>query len=184
MESYFNFCVQYTLKFMIKVKPWIWSILVVLISCSQSKKEPEYFNDLGEILYNVKLDDSNFKVCHEDITFPFNYGGVGLVYKGEKRELVRTIKNKFNYPETKGQDGFITIRFIINCEGKAGRFRIIESGFDLKPKKFDKDISNQILDITKKLDGWRPFERNEKTWDYQQYLVFKFRDGQLKEILP
>lgn len=164
----------------------IWSVItsLILLSCSEAKKQEKYFSDLGEISFNEKLDDINFKVCHEDITFPFNYGGVGLVYEGEKRELVKTIRNKFNYPETNGQTGYITIRFIINCEGKAGRFRMTEMGLDLKLKKFDENISNQILDITKSLDGWKAFERNEKTWDYQQYLTFKFENGVLKDVLP
>jgi len=169
---------------MIKTTHWIWILLVTLFSCTESKKQFEYFNDLGEIPFNKKLDNPNFKVCHEDITFPFNYGGIGLVYEGEKKELVSTIRNKFNYPKTKEQNGFITIRFIINCEGKTGRFRVTEMGFDLKPKKFDKEISKQILEITKALKGWKAFERNNRTWDYQQYLVFKLMDGQLKEILP
>lgn len=169
---------------MIKTTPLILILFATLFSCSESKKQLEYFNDLGEIPFNEKLDNPSFKVCHEDITFPFNYGGIGLVYEGEKKELVSIIRNKFNYPKTKGQNGFITIRFIINCEGKTGRFRVTEMGFDLKPKEFDKKISKQILEIIKSLDGWKPFERNDKTWDYRQYLSFKFKDGQLKEILP
>lgn len=156
----------------------------VLVSCSELKENKEYFNDLGEIPFNAQFDDKNFKVCHEDITFPFNYGGIGLIYKGQKKELVKTIIENFNYPKTKGQTGYITIRFIINCEGKTGRFRVTEMGFDLKSKKFDKNITSQILDITKSQDGWKAFERNKKTWDYQQYLTFKFEDGILKDILP
>lgn len=160
------------------------TVIIVFFSCSEAKKQNEYFSDLGEIRFDEKLDDANFLVCHEDITFPFNYGGVGLVYEGEKRELVRTIRNEYEYPKTNGQDGYITIRFIINCEGKSGRYRIEEMGLDLRPKKFEENISGQIMQIVKGLRGWKAFERNGKTWDYQQYLAFKLKDGQLKEILP
>ncbi len=54
--------------------------------------------DLGEILFDSQIDDQNFLVCHEDITFPFNYGGVGLVYEGEKRKLVNTFNKKYSFP--------------------------------------------------------------------------------------
>ncbi len=159
-------------------------VCFILLSCSETKNEKEYFSDLGDIPYDERLDDKNFKICHEDIILPFNYFGVGLIYSGEKRELVKTIKEKFNYPKTNGQTGYITIRFIINCESKTGRFRISEMGLNLKSKKFDKNLSSQIMDITKSLDGWKAFERNKKIWDYQQYLTFKFEDGVIKDILP
>jgi len=160
----------------------------ILFSCSEtkseSKTEKQYFNDLGEIPFDEQLDDENFKLCHEDLTIPFNYGGFGLVYDGEKKKLVETINDKFSYQKTKGQTGFITIRFIINCEGQTGRFRVIEMDLNLKEKKFDKKISSQILNITKELDGWKSLERWEKKWDVQQYLTFKFKDGVLIDILP
>ncbi|WP_396632890.1 hypothetical protein [Maribacter sp. R86514] len=156
----------------------------ITLSCSETKNQKEYFNDLGEISFDEQLDDENFKVCHEDVTFPFNYGGVGLIYTGEKTKLEDTIRNKFQDFQIDGQTGYITVRFIINCEGKSGRFRTTEMGLDLKPKKFNKDIVRQILEITKELDGWKAFEYNEKTWDYQQYLTFKFDNGLLKDIMP
>ncbi|WP_339655082.1 hypothetical protein [uncultured Maribacter sp.] len=160
----------------------------ILFACSESKSETKtekkYFSDLGEIPFDEKLDDINFKVCHEDITFPFNYGGVGLIYEGEKKELVKTFSDNYKSSELKNQNGFITIRFIINCEGKTGRFRVVEMDFNLKPIKFDETISSQILNITKNLNGWKPYEHKGKTYDYQQYLTFKLVDGKLKDILP
>lgn len=157
---------------------------LVTFSCSETKGQKEYFHDLGEIPFDENLDDINFKVCHEDITFPFNYGGVGLAYIGEKRKLVNTIEGNYSYPETEGQTGFITIRFLINCEGQSGRFRVTQMDPNLKETEFENGITQQLLDITKGLDGWKPFERNEKTWDYQQYLTFKIENGLLTDIMP
>lgn len=159
-------------------------LYLMILSCSETKVQKEYFNDLGEIPFDEQLDERSFKVCHEDLTIPFNYGGFGLVYEGEKKKLVETILDKFNYPETKGQTGFVTVRFIINCEGQTGRFRVIEMDLNLKAKKFDDNISNQILDITKGLDGWKSLEKWDKAWDVQQYLTFKFEDGVITDILP
>ena len=72
----------------------------ILFSCSETKSETKtetkYFSDLGEIPFDERLDDINFKVCHEDITFPFNYGGVGLIYEGEKKELVKTFMDNLD----------------------------------------------------------------------------------------
>jgi len=159
-------------------------ILFFTISCSKTKSEQKHFNDLGEISFDSKIDDVNFLICQEDKTFPFNYGGVGLVYNGEKRALAETFYEYYSYPKTQGQTGYITIRFIINCEGKTGRYRLSEMDINLKEKKFDKNITKQFMNITKKLDGWQPFVYDEKTWDYQQYLAFKIIDGELKKVLP
>lgn len=172
------------IKIFVHKRTFLVILYLITLSCSETKNQKEYFNDLGEIPFDGQLDDENFKVCHEDLTIPFNYGGFGLIYEGEKKQLVKTIRDKFNYPKTDGQTGFITIRFIINCEGQTGRFRVIEMDLGLKAKKFDKDISTQILSITKGLDGWKSPERWEKVWDVQQYLTFKFEDGALIDILP
>jgi len=172
---------------MIRLLPFIVKILIVsvpLISCSEAKSQEKYFNDLGEIRFDSELDDQHFKVCNEDITLPFNFGGVGLVYEGEKPGLVKSFEEKYSYPITEGQTGYITVRFIINCEGKAGRYRVSEMSLSLKRMNFDIGISQQIVSITKDLKGWKPFLSNGNPWDYQQYLTFKIVDGELKKILP
>ncbi len=158
--------------------------LGLFTSCSEKKTTNVHFNDLGEILFDSQIDDQNFLVCHEDITFPFNYGGVGLVYEGEKRKLVNTFNKKYSFPKTKGETGYVIIRFIINCQGEAGRYRVTEMAFNLKKTELNQGITQQLLNITKGLDGWKPHVRNKRAWDYQQYLTFKIVDGELIKILP
>ncbi|WP_291960118.1 hypothetical protein [Maribacter sp.] len=158
--------------------------VIMLFGCAKPNKKINYFTDLGEIPKDETVDDIDFQICHEDFTIPFNYLGVGLVYTGEKPELIKEFESKYNPVNIKGESGFITIRFIINCEGKSGRFRISETDMELSPKKFDKNISSQIIKITKELNGWKPFQRQEKKMDYQQYLVFKISDGVIEKILP
>ena len=48
----------------------------------------------------------------------------------------------------------------------------------------NKDISEQLLNITKSLDGWVIGKHEGKAYDYYQYLTFKIEDGELIEILP
>ena len=169
---------------------YYWKIIVIgiiisiTISCSDSKKEREKFVDLGDIELDPLLDDENFKVCHEDISIQFNYGGVGLIYEGEKIALKQHFKDKYEHQDTEGQSGYVTIRFIVNCDGKTGRFRISQMGLDLREKKFENYITDQLLDLTKSLDGWKALERDNLSLDYYQYLAFKLKDGRLIDILP
>jgi len=78
----------------------------------------------------------------------------------------------------------IRIRFIVNCAGDTGRFRILGMDKDYKQKEFSPSITDQILSITKSLTGWKTKTSNGETYDYYQYLIFKIDKGQIKEILP
>lgn len=158
--------------------------LFFLLSCKTENLEKTLYGDIGDIRYNSKIDDPSFKVCHEDLSIQFNYNGIGLVYDGEKPALVRHFKENYKFKKIVGQTGYIIIRFIINCEGKAGRYRVSEMGLDLVEKKFDKEIRNNILKATKQTTGWVVHIYEGNTYDYYQYLVFKIKDAQLIDILP
>ena len=84
----------------------------------------------------------------------------------------------------KKESGLVRIRFIINCQGKTDRFRILSVDENYKAKEFDKNITEQLLQITKRLDGWKPKKYKEKEVNYYQYLIFKLVKGQLIEVLP
>ena len=167
---------------MISIK--ILALGFLFMSCQMAKSQKKYYNDLGEIRFDANLDDENYKVCRENLTLPFNYGRVGLVYEGEKPELVKTYEDQYSNIFKKGQTGYFTIRFIINCEGIAGRYRFYAMDLNLKKMKFEREISDQLLQITKGLKGWKPYFSDGKSWDYQQYLTFKIVDGKLKKVLP
>jgi hypothetical protein len=155
-----------------------------LFSCKSETQNSILYGDIGDIKYDNNLDSANFKLCHEDLSLQFNYNGIGLIYQGEKTTLIRHFQEHFKSKIIEGETGFITIRFIINCQGKAGRYRLSEMGIDLKKRKFNEEIRQGILEATKSLNGWVPYTYKDNTYDYYQYLVFKIEDAQLIEILP
>ncbi len=155
-----------------------------IFSCKSKRQTPILHGDIGDISYESNLDDSNFKLCHEDLSVQFNYNGIGLMYEGEKPTLIKHFIDNYSSNKIVGETGFITIRFIINCEGKAGRFRPSEMGMDLQEKKFNAEITKGILEATKKATGWIPHVIEGNAYDYYQYLIFKLKDAQIIEILP
>ena len=82
------------------------------------------------------------------------------------------------------ESGFITIRFIVNCEGQTGWFRMQEMDENYKANKFNKIILDELALLTKQLNGWEIAEDRGKKFDYYQYLTFKFKNGKLIEIMP
>ena len=141
---------------------------------------------VGDIESDVLLDDSNFTTCLEDgpVMQYFNTGE-GFRYKGERPALVNAIKELYKPTgNLLKQTGYIRIRFIINCRGEAGRFRVLTSDENFKATNFDTSITKQLVDIVSNLDGWQKMMKNESALDYYMYIIVKLENGIIKEILP
>ncbi len=76
------------------------------------------------------------------------------------------------------------MRFLVNCEGKTGFFRVQHMNPDLKETALDEALENKLLQFTKLLDGWMPKEIKGLKVDYYQYLTYKIENGKVSEVLP
>jgi hypothetical protein len=139
---------------------------------------------VGDIYFDPKLDDPNFKLCDENRMAQYYSFGKGLQYKGEKIKINEHFKVGLKVNEQRNVTGFLTIRFIVNCEGKIGRFRVEGMDNEYSQKTFSEGLTNQLMSLTKKLDGWIIGEHDGKAYDYYQYLTFKIENGILIEIMP
>ncbi len=158
------------------------SILFLAFGCQSEK-----YKDVGDIPFDPEWDDPKFELCQENLIKQYyirKSSDTAPTYKGEKRGLEEEVNSKYSYAPKEDQTGYITIRFIINCHGKSGRFRIEEMDFDLEPMKFDVDLSSQIMDIVKGLKDWSPRTKGARKYDFYQYLTFKIESGQITKILP
>ncbi|MBO0589824.1 hypothetical protein I2486_00240 [Cellulophaga sp. E16_2] len=159
----------------------------LVTSCQIEKKvfpSKQYSRHIGDSEQNNE-DDFNFKVCNgnENIYQYFNLQK-GPEYLGEKCSILKVFNDQYKPIRAISQDGLIRIRFVVNCEGKAGRFRVLQSDNYLNEFKFNKKVVNQLLEITKSVKFWEIYYFRENPIDYYFYLIFKIEDGQIKEILP
>lgn len=168
-------------------------IVILLIisffwSCQSQEKistKKEYSRWIGDIEKNPKIDNNTFEICNtENRIMQYFNNSQGLEFYGEKTEILKKFKSEFIPSKKENQNGIIRIRFIVNCKGETGRFRIIEADNHYKEFHFDSKITNQLLKITKTLNGWIAKESRNKEIDYYQYLIFKMVDGNINEILP
>ena len=158
-------------------------ILPLFFSCQSEKTISKYPAHVGDIQFDEKVDDANFKKC---FVYPFSfqyYNFDGFQYKEEKLEIEKKLE-RLNLKSDKNPNGYITIRFIVNCEGKPGMFRIQQMNENYKATVFDKTFTNQLLEFTKSLNEWIPKEYLGIKINYYQYLTFKIKDGKISEILP
>lgn len=162
-------------------------LLFWFYSCAQeSMIVQKYPEQVGNIEYDPKLDKANFKTCLKE-KYLFQYYNLenGFQYKGGYFELHKEIKENFRYVNnTEYESGYIVIRFLVNCQGETDRFRVQEIGLDYQPKKFNKELVNQLLTITKNLKGWNAGEFKGYKVDYYQYLTFVIGNGKIKAIKP
>jgi hypothetical protein len=159
---------------------------LTLAGCAteSSPTQSRYLRWVGDSKFDPALDTDDFELCYNEngVKQYFNHSQ-GLQYKGEKPALLRHFFNQYQAVDN-DQSGWIRIRFIVNCEGKTGRFRITESDESYRPRSFDARITRQLEALTRSLDGWKKLPDESNPEDYYQYLVFKIRNGNLEEIMP
>lgn len=166
----------------------IWALIFGLSACvstqEQESVQKEYLRQVGDIPFDPEVDGSEFKVCDEGRALQYYVKGNGLNYKGEKIALVERVNRLYDSSDVPEESGYITIRFIVNCEGASGRFRVSAMNSNYESVWFDKKITNQLLAITESLDGWEILSGGGHSFDYYQYLTFKIEDGKISEIMP
>lgn len=140
---------------------------------------------VDDILPDTLIDDPAFRICNsEEQVIQYFNNGIGMEYEGDKPALTAIFQKQYISVNGTGQSGLIRIRFIVNCKGESGRFRMMCSDLNYRQKQFDIQITDQLLAITKSLNGWKPKRWKETEIDYYQYLLFKIEDGNLAAILP
>lgn len=133
-------------------------------------------------------DLKDFKVCNVHNIIQYYYNGItdGMIgeNKRNKTELLAYFKEYYQPPIDATQNGYIRIRFIVNCRGETGRFSIQEMDREYKEKQFPFEMTEQLFKLTTRLDGWLP-----KKWgriasaDYYIHIGFKIKNGQIDEII-
>ena len=169
--------------------PWtILLLLALFAACKTPKKTTviagsNYPNNVGDIKPDPMLDDSTFRACRES-NIP-QYYSIQSGFEGEKPAIMRYFKQHFKQDKAFAEEsGYITIRFVVNCNGRTGRFRVQEMSPEYQPKKFPEALTKHLLQLTKQMTGWLPGKSEEIPYDYYQYLTFTIVRGEIAQITP
>ncbi len=160
-------------------------LLTSLFSCKGKERveSDTIKNVVGEIFHD-KETDGDFEICGIQEHIIQYYAFNEKVFKGEKSALIRYFKKRYRIIPEANQSGLIRIRFIVNCRGEAGRFRLLAMNSDYQKVAYADDITDQLLSLIKNFKGWKPMQAGAKMRDYYQYLIFKIANGELIEIMP
>lgn len=136
---------------------------------------------VGEIPFDPKRDDPKFKMCNAS----WVWQGYQLKTKMDETPLLvaREFKTQFQTKdEWKNESGIIRIRFLVNCNGEADRFRLLEVDFDINEKKFSESLSAHVLSIAKSIQ-WPSRRAQQQTVDYYHHISIRIVNGQLVDII-
>lgn len=128
----------------------------------------------------------SFKLCDSVLIdkWKFQYYSYDTKYPLSSEKLTEEVNKTLIY-HPKQINGFVTIRFMVNCKGQAGNFEIYQIDNSHQNTKFDEKYVEQLLIFVKALDNWKIATYNKKLkLDYYTYFTFKIEHGKVTEIVP
>ncbi len=156
--------------------------LLFLIQPALAQKQT-FPENVGDIPFDSLQDDPAFIVCNPKQVFQY-YNTISY-YKDHKKEIVQYLLANFRTQDSfQDQNGYLTVKFIINCHGNTGRFRLLEMDSSYQPTHFREGVSQQLLSLVKQLSGWQPAVYKQKVYDSYQYITFRIRNGKIIRISP
>lgn len=128
----------------------------------------------------------SFRLCHEqDNIVDYYNGGLDRAgFIGGKRALWATINSKVDKSKLGKENGFLTFRFVVNCQGEIGWFVTEEADFNYQKKQFAEETVQHLYEIVSQLDQWNPCVVRGENRDAYTYLTFKIDRGDIIELLP
>ena len=161
------------------------AVCSLIFSCEEKKMEslnlPPYI--VGHIPYDEAKDNPHFKLCSNG--YILENGGRRPAYKGGVKEMWTYFQPTFDQlPQKRGENGYLTVRFLANCKGEKDRFRVLAINSRYKAKAFSEDITALLLEVVKDAPGWQIAHHKGKNYDGYNMVTFKLKDGQVVDLIP
>ncbi len=150
------------MKYIIQVNTLFILILSLSFGCKKNNIEPatefDYptvNHDLSYIPFDSTVDNPDFIVCDSTA---IGSGRNRLQYIGGINKLTEDISSQFSQQQKYDfYDGYIVIRFIVNCDGKSGRYRAQALNLDFSQKIETTDILEYTISLIQNLDHWAKY---------------------------
>lgn len=131
------------------------------------------------------IDDYTlFKPCNLPEKIYDYYNDRRAQIEGGKGRLRIMLQNKLNPEKIKNESGYLTFRFVINCEGQAGWFVTEEASLDFERKSFSSECKTHLYEMLKEHEYWTPLLLRGTAYDAYTYITFKMKNGEIIEMLP
>ena len=144
-----------------------------------------YKNGVSYINPNSAIEVEAFEACYEEGILPSYFSrNKPTQFIHGKDSLRNYFFNEFHHEGYTNESGYVTVRFVVNCQGEIGRYEIHSIGPDYKKKKFPSLFTDQLLKLTSQLQDWQSLQIGDTKFDSYFHLGFKIENGTILEILP
>ncbi len=130
--------------------------------------------------------NDEFILCGNQKTYPYYHPE--LRYQGGFWEIKNHFKTKYtekNFVNIDNNSGVVTIQFVVNCEGKSGRFETQSCDLNYTEKQVNAAIVAHLLNLTKELKNWIiALDESNLKVNSHAFLSFRNENGKITEILP
>ncbi len=144
---------------------------------------------VGYIDFDKTLDkEKPFSLCKRQIEMVDYYNSSDVANRahfiGGKKPLKAYVFDRLEEQKLHKESGYLTFRFVVNCEGKAGRFTTDQSSFEYAQKEFHPETVQHLYEILKSVPQWSPNTGRGQIRDAYTYITFILKDGKITELLP
>jgi len=165
--------------------------LIVYIIYTQNKitnafdtENRPYKHYIGYIDQDKALLNDKYELCNKG-RLVHTYSSASLdAYAGSKKHFRDAVNTTFNNKTNYTDSGYLNFRFLVNCEGNAGWFEIIEMNLDLKETPLNKNMVDDLFKFTSNSKHWDIVSYNEKPYNYYMYISYRIENGKVTEIIP
>ena len=144
-----------------------------------------YKNYIGYIDQENAMLNSTYKLCGDgDIKRTYN-GSALEGYHINKKYYRDQLFNQFNTNNYK-DSGYLNFRFLVNCEGNAGWFEIIEMNLELEQQQLNSELVDELLKFTSNSEHWNilRYPKDNTPYNYYNYISYRIENGKVTEIIP
>ncbi len=157
-------------------------LLLVTIGCCTSfdlHAQVEPSDNIEDLEFDPEVDDPGFLLCDESNIRP-EYG-MGTDVRSERIALKEFFLDFYTYGHLyRHVSGYVRIRYIVNCNGLTGRFRVNHYDKNYRPADFGKLISLQFVNQLHQFDGWSAAQTSSV--DSYDELTLQFEEGRLVKV--
>jgi len=152
-----------------------------------------YYNILMKLIYFLFFllsfsgiaQPPTFKLCDSLLTDKWKpqYYSFKIKYPLSSENLTEEVNKSLIY-QPKQINGFVTIRFVVNCKGQTGNFEVYQIDNSYQQINFEEKYIEQLLTFVKTLENWKIGTYESRKFDYYAYFTFKIEYGKVTEIVP
>lgn len=154
------------------------SLLIIMAVLFASPAHAQQQYGAGEF----PIDTAACKLC-DSVKYIPQYYSVHGKYPLSSEALVKKANATVHFPTGFSSNGYITIRFVVNCMGETNCFHIYEVDNAYKTTTFPKEVTRSLLDFVKQLGNW-PRRTEQQKVNYYAYLTFRIQHGKITHIVP